>query len=112
MKHILVFSTVLITVLSSLLLDYTADQNDKTNWIVLIIIGVVFLLNLLKFGVWGWIHKKFEVSKSYPLTSIFFPLIFVVAYIKGEAEITASKVFGVTLIMIGLLVFEKQKSSV
>ena len=109
MKYILVFLTVIITILSSLLLDYAAEINEKLNIFVLGIIGVAFTLNIVKFVVWGWIHKKFEVSKSYPLISIFFPLIFIVAYLKGDADFSATKIFGVVLIVAGLIVFENKK---
>lgn len=109
MKHILVFSTVLISVCSSLLLDYTASRITKTNVIALMLVGTVYCINLFKFIVWGWIHKRFDVNKSYPLISIFFPIIFVISYFKGETELSFCKIFGVTLIIIGLLIFEKKK---
>ena len=110
MKYILVFSTVIITILSSLILDYAAEFNEKLNVIVLGIIGIAFVLNILKFVVWGWIHKNFEVSKSYPLTSIFFPLIFILAYFKGDVDFSVTKIIGLILIVSGLIVFEnKQK---
>lgn len=109
MKYFLVFSTVIITILSSLLLDYAAEFNEKLNTIVLGIIGIAFVLNILKFVVWGWIHKKFDVSKSYPLTSIFFPLIFIVAYFKGDSEFSITKIIGVVLIVAGLIFFENKQ---
>ncbi|MBL4652455.1 MAG: hypothetical protein JKY53_06255 [Flavobacteriales bacterium] len=109
MKHLLVFSTVLITIFSSLLLDYTAHQNDKLSLFVLGVIALVFCINILKFGIWGWIHKKFDVTKSYPLTASFFPLIFLIAYFKGDTELSITKIAGVVLIVVGLFVFEVKK---
>ncbi len=109
MKHILVFSTVLITVSSSLLLDYTAALITKTNIIALMLIGTAYCLNILKFIVWGKIHKNFDVSQSYPLTSIFFPMIFLISYFKGETELSFCKIVGAAIIIIGLILFEKKE---
>lgn len=106
MKHLLVFSTVILTIVSSLLLDYSAEKNEKLNNIVIGILLLVFLINMIKFGIWGWIHKNYDVSKSYPITSIFFPLIFIIAYLKEETGFSLCKILGLLLIILGLIIFE------
>ena len=109
MKYILVLSTVFLTLSSSFILDFAAELDLKLTNVVLGIIGLAFLLNFFKFLIWSFIHKNFEVTKSYPLTFIFFPLLYLVAYIKGESDLTFTKIFGVFLIILGLYVFEMKK---
>ena len=109
MKHLLVFSTVLITVLTSLVLDYAAELENIFSSFSFFLIIIALAINTLKFGLWGWIHKHFDVSKTYPLTAIFFPIIFFVAYLKNEAEMTPTKIVGVYLIFVGIYIFEKNK---
>ena len=109
MKYILILSTVFLTLSSSLVLDYASELDLELKSAVIGIIGFALLLNVFKFYIWALIHKNFEVTKSYPLTFIFFPLIYLVAYIKGEADLSFSKIVGVFIIIMGLIVFEMKK---
>jgi len=110
MRHLLVFSTVILTIGSSLVLDAAAEHRTTINLFIAGLIGLALALNILKFGLWGWIHRNYDISKSYPLTSIFFPLIFIISYWKGEVEITGLKLIGIALVVVGLWVFERQKT--
>ncbi len=110
MRHLLVFSTVILTIGSSLVLDAAAEHRARLNLFIAGLIGLALLINILKFGLWGWIHRNYDISKSYPLTSIFFPLIFIISYWKGEVDITGFKLVGIALIVLGLWVFERQKT--
>ena len=112
MKYILVFLTVIVSILSSLILDFASEHYKTFSFILLVMFGIAFALNVLKFVIWGWIHKNFDVTKSYPLTAIFFPIIFIVAVIKREADLSISKTIGVVIILIGLFVFERRKEVV
>ncbi len=108
-KFLLVLSTVLITISTSLILDYAAWQNQSIDTRVAALLAAVIVINFLKFSLWGWIHKHFDVSKTYPITAIFFPLILIVSIIKGEAEVTWLKLVGVLLITLGLILFHRKK---
>ena len=105
-KQFMVFSTVIITLMTSLILDFTANKLSTINSYVIGVILIVLFLNVLKFSIWNIIHKNFEISKSYPLTSIFFPLIFVIAFFQGNVEISITKVLGVFFIIIGIFTFD------
>ena len=66
-----------MTIASSLILNYAAKQNFHMFSIMALgLIALAILVNVLKFVFWGYLHKRFDLSKTYPLTAIFFPLIF------------------------------------
>jgi len=105
MKYLLVFSTVLITILSSVLLDYGAENFTTISVLGVVLFGMVLLVNCFKFVLWGWIHKSYDVSKSYPLTAMFFPLIMLVSFYQNETVISWPKMIGVLLIVSGIIMF-------
>lgn len=109
-KILLVFSTVLITVLSSLLLDYGAKKTTAIFVAVFFILLTLFV-NFIKFLLWGKIHKKYDLSNSYPLTSMFFPLIYIIAIIKGQNDFELTKTIGIIFIVAGILFLGNIESS-
>lgn len=110
MKRILlVLSTVVITISSSILLDYGA-KNYNSLFISIIFIFLVLGINYLKFRFWGFIHKNYNLSNSYPLTSLFFPLIYIISIIKGQSSFEVSKTVGVLFILIGIFILGRVRS--
>ena len=99
MIQVLVFFTVLLQVLSALIVDYASSLGQSLTLLAILLIGLAFVVNILKFLGWGIIHKRFDLSKSYPITAMFFPLIFIVAFIKGEAEMEFFKLIGMFFII-------------
>lgn len=102
-RNLLVFSTVLLTILSAYLLNYYAKSNYSDNFLLFVfIVIVVLLINIIKFLLWGNIHKKYLLSDSYPITAIFFPLIYIIAIFNGETQMEIKKTFGIVLILFGI----------
>ena len=48
------------------------------------VIGLVLLINGLRFVVWAFAHKRYPLSTTYPLTSLLYPVMLVVAYFYHE----------------------------
>ena len=111
MKNVLVILTVLIQVFASLILDLTAKGEGKYSLISLAIIFGVFALHGIRFIFWGYIHTKYDLSQSYPLISVFFPIIFIIALIKGDTELSVFKVLGVLFIIFGIIISNYQTKS-
>ena len=109
MKQLLVISTIIISVLSSLLLNFASNLQNKTTYIVLFILGIVLTFNIFKFLLWGYIHRSYRISSSYPLTSLFFPIIFIISLITDEVNFSLYKLYGVLLIISGITIFEFKK---
>ena len=97
-----VLSTVLIQVLVAILLKELADAGGGNSWAwLLLALAVAVGLNALRFAVWGYTHRHYPLSHSYPLTALFFPCILLLSAWYGET-IAWTKVVGVGVIVAGL----------
>ncbi len=111
-KVLLVFSTVLVTLFSALLLNFAAKTIGSINSMSILILCIVLAINFGKFIVWGIIYKKYDLSEAYPLVSLFFPLIYGVAIFTGESDLTLNKSIGVLFILIGAFIMNIKKNPV
>ena len=96
----LVLATIVIQLLVAALLKELTLRNATPAWVGLALAAAVGL-NALRFLVWGYTHRHFPLSRSYPLTALFFPCILLVSAYYGEA-IGAAQIAGVGVIMLGL----------
>jgi drug/metabolite transporter (DMT)-like permease len=112
MKYLLVLLSVLMTIASALLLDFAADRYKTVSLVVFFLLGTAVFVNVVKFVFWGWLLKRYDLSTSYPLTSIFFPLIFLTAWLR-EDNFRAEwpQWLGMALIVAGILFFIKNPSA-
>jgi drug/metabolite transporter (DMT)-like permease len=101
--------TVILQIVAAITLDFAASTYNTISLFLILTIGFVFFLQILRFLLWGIIHKKHDLSRSYPYIAIFFPLIYIIAIINQEASIEINKLLGVSLICIGI--FNLHKSS-
>jgi len=107
MKTILVSLTTIITVITALLLDYGAKNYSFLHIISVAIIVLVIIVNFIKFKLWGYIHKQYHLSDSYPAVAIFFPIIYFISIVKGDAVFEFSKIAGILFIFLGLFFMRK-----
>ena len=94
---------VTLQVLGAVLLKVLADQVHVaiTIWIVAGVGGVI-LLNVLRLVVWGYAHRRFPLSMTFPISSLFFPCMLLVALAFGD-PIGARQVAGAVLITLGVI---------
>lgn len=109
-KILMVFSTVLVTLFTAILLNYSAKNSELLSLSGVSVIFVVLGINFIKFKTWGFIYKHYHLSESYPLIALFFPLIYFVAIINNEAVFKLTKLTGILLIMVGTIIMTKQDS--
>ena len=107
MQFILVFCIVGIGITTALLLDFASTISTTLKLAILSIMVLVLGLNFLRFLLWGLLHKQFDLSKTYPLTTIYFPLIYVISLAKGDAHLELTKLVGVALIIVGVIILQK-----
>jgi len=100
---LLVSVAVGLNLVSAVVLKEAADMGRASLLVVTALIFLVVLINLLRVAFWAAIHKRFRLSDSYPLTSLFFPMIMVLSALYGE-EIGFAKLIGTVLITLGVLV--------
>ena len=97
---------VLINILTILATRY-ATQVSYTETIVMILLGILFV-NAFKFLLWGYVHKRYPLGRSYPIVAIFYPLMYVISIYYGEAQWEATKIVGSSLILIGVVILNSK----
>lgn len=100
----LVLATVLIQLAAAWVLDTAAGIKPGTGWIIAAA-AVVFAigLNVVRFVIWGYTHRHFPLSQTYPFTALFFPCILVLSWLKGDA-VQLPEIAGTALITLGAIV--------
>ncbi|MBI5136221.1 MAG: hypothetical protein HZA24_02670 [Nitrospirae bacterium] len=99
---LVVFVAVALNVASAVTLKTLADLERVSLWLLVGAVAFVAGLNCLRFLVWGVAHKKYPLSLSYPLSSMFFPLMLGVSYLYGD-PVRLTQVAGTGLITLGVL---------
>ncbi|MBA3447602.1 MAG: hypothetical protein H0T56_08320 [Pseudaminobacter sp.] len=97
-----VLVVVFLNIFNAVILKYAAIAAHAHFIIVGSFILLVLLINVGRVIVWGWIHKRYSLARSYPLTAIFFPLIAITSWWQGE-PITLQAVIGVVTITAGVV---------
>ena len=98
--------SVAITVGTALLLRGATSVEDTSLLLAGVLVCAVIALNIGKFLLWGLLNRKYDLSKTYPLTVIFFPLIYVISHYVDGTPFNTQKTIGVIVIISGLLYFE------
>jgi multidrug transporter EmrE-like cation transporter len=97
---LVVMGIVGVNVASGLLLKTLADQPSG-----LLITGIgfsmVLTLNGARLVIWLLANRRFPLSTTYPLTSIFFPIMLAISYAYGE-PVNVLKILGTLLIASGV----------
>lgn len=108
---VLVLSTVIIQLVVAVLLKELADARGGATLLwPLLVMGLAIGLNALRFFVWGYTHRHYPLSHSYPLTALFFPCILLLSAWYGD-PVTNSELAGVTVIMAGIVLMNwKEKA--
>lgn len=110
MRILSVLFTVFLTFFTSVILSTAASRFELFSLLGGLVIAIVVFLNVVKFIIWGWLNQRYDLSKTYPLTALFFPLIFIYAILSGNSEVTINKIIGLITILIGLVWMEFKKS--
>ena len=98
---IVVLVAVCLNVMSAVVLKTMADWGTLTLWVIAGGLSTALAINIARFLVWGYAHKKFPLSKTYPLGGLFFPMMLVVAYLYGEPA-SWRQIVGALLILSGV----------
>lgn len=109
MKYILVISTVLCTLASALLLDYSAKSLNYGVITALVFIAIATALNFAKFFIWGRIYRQYPLGTTYPITASFFPIIYLIALANGQASLQPNKAIAILLILLGIYLLSEER---
>ena len=97
---VLVMSIVSLNVASGIVLKTLADGAFSVI-VIGVGFGTVLVFNALRLFVWMVANRRFPLSTTYPLTSVFFPVMLVVSMAYGDA-VNLPKVIGTVLITCGV----------
>jgi drug/metabolite transporter (DMT)-like permease len=92
---------VALQVAGAVVLKAMADADaDRSLPVLFAGIGAVLVLNLLRLAVWGYAHQRFPLSTTFPHSSLFFPVMLMVAVAFGE-HVRLNQVVGALVIAAG-----------
>ena len=97
----LMLATVVLQLVVALILDLAANRDATLDLLTVATILGAIALHGIRFVIWGYAHRYYPLSLTYPLTALFFPLVLVLAYWRGE-ELAAAQVAGTILITAGV----------
>lgn len=104
MPFALVSATVVIQLAAAWVLGTAAGIKPSPGWIVATVgVALAIGLNVVRFVIWGYTHRHFPLSQTYPLTALFFPCILILSYLKGDS-IHPMEIAGTALITLGAIV--------
>ena len=103
----LVLATVVLQLAVAVLLKELADAAPRSALALLVVLGLAVGLNGLRFLLWGYTHKHYPLSRSYPLVALFFPCILLLSLWYGE-PVGWMQVAGVAAIMAGVALLNQE----
>lgn len=106
----LVIITIVLQLLAAWLLSSAAkrptfpgDQGFGVRWMVAALaVGCAVGLNIFRFVIWGYMHKRYPLSHTYPLTALFFPCVLILSALQGH-PVGTWEVWGTLLITGGAM---------
>lgn len=97
----LVSATVVLQLASAWVLGSVAAMSPHPGWTLgAIAILAAIGLNLFRFVIWGYTHRRFPLSHTYPLTALFFPCVLVLSCLRGDL-VSLHQIGGTLLITLG-----------
>ncbi len=100
---VFVSAVVTLNILSAIILKQAADMEQPTRLLLATILILLVFINLLRVAFWSSIHRRFPLSDSYPLTSIFFPIVLMISLLYGE-QVGLNQLIGTFFITVGVAI--------
>lgn len=89
-----------MNLVAALLVDAAASTRERISVVGVVLLGSAVAVNGVRFVLWHAIHRRFHLADVLPLTALFFPLVALSSWLKGEA-MNLQAVIGVGLITAG-----------
>lgn len=86
---------------SAVLLKLLTIYGPSAVWVIALGIGVAIVINAARLWVWAIIHRRYPLSHTYPMASLFFPAMLGIAYCFDE-PITGRQFMGAVLVTMGV----------
>jgi drug/metabolite transporter (DMT)-like permease len=93
---------VALQVVGAVVMKLLADASDDAGiGVVAVGLASVAAINIARLGIWGVAHRRYPLSSTFPLSSLFFPAMLLVALAFGD-EVGAGQTIGALLISAGV----------
>lgn len=104
---IIVVAAVSMNLAAALLIDQAASRPNRVSILTGILLAASVVVNGARFLLWRVAHRRYRFADVMPLTALFFPLIGLVSWLKGE-PMTWLSVSGILLITVGAWMLARQ----
>lgn len=84
----------------ALLMDAAADRPHPVSVATATLLFAAVGINGVRFLIWRGLHRHYRFADVMPLTALFFPLIGLVSFLRGE-PMTVPSLLGIALITAG-----------
>ena len=91
---------VTMNLVAALLIEEAASRPGRLSLLTVVLLGLAFAVNGARFLLWRLAHRRYRFADVMPLTALFFPLVGVVSWLKGES-MSWQSVGGIILITAG-----------
>lgn len=98
---VIVGATVVLQLGAAYILDVAASRQGGFDIVVGVIIGTAIALQGVRFLLWGYAHRRYPLSHTYPMTALFFPFILLISYLRGDS-VGAWQLVGTFIIALGV----------
>jgi drug/metabolite transporter (DMT)-like permease len=118
-EHAFIFSTILFTVYSQLIMRWQVslagplpmDMSSKLNYILTLLINPWVLSGILAtfFAGISWMlaMTKFEISYAFPFVSLNYIIILFSGFLIFNESISITKILGSALVILGIVIMAK-----
>ena len=110
MKYFLISIVVGLNVFTAIIQEKFSYINFNDYFIFFFYYFLILALMLFRFLAWFFLHKAYELSLTYILTSSYFLIIYIISIFYYGEIITASKVIGCLMITCGIYFIEKKNN--
>lgn len=103
---LLVLFTLILGLGSAALLAHLASLQQVSDILIITGILAVLTINGIRLIIWSFLHSRYPLSHTYPITALFFPMILGLALYRGEV-ISNNQIIGVLIITWGVYQLSK-----
>ena len=89
-----------INLMAALVMKWAAIRGDLLSATTVLVIGLVLVLNGVRFLMWRAAHRRYRFADVMPLSALFFPLVGFTSWLQGE-PMNWYSVLGIGLITAG-----------
>lgn len=93
--------TVLLQLVAAALLKQAAVESHLGVLLPVLLIGLALAVHAVRFVLWGYAHRRWPLSMTYPMTAVFFPMVIIMALAYGE-PVHATQAVGALLVAAGV----------